>query len=40
MDPFDGTSKTGVNVSVRSFFSFYRRIIPIGTPVEIGEILR
>lgn len=40
MDPLDGSSNIDVNVSVGTIFSIYRRITPIGTPVEIEDFLQ
>lgn len=40
MDPLDGSSNIDVNVSVGTIFSIYRRITPIGTPVQIEDFLQ
>lgn len=40
MDPLDGSSNIDVNVSVGSIFSIYRRITPIGTPVQLEDFLQ
>ena len=40
MDPLDGSSNIDVNVSVGSIFSIYRRITPLGTPVQIEDFLQ
>lgn len=40
MDPLDGSSNIDVNVSVGSIFSVYRRITPIGTPVQLEDFLQ
>jgi len=40
MDPLDGSSNIDVNVSVGTIFSIYRRITPIGTPVELKDFLQ
>lgn len=40
MDPLDGSSNIDVNVSVGTIFSIYRRITPIGTPVELEDFLQ
>jgi len=40
IDPLDGSSNIDVNVSVGTIFSIYRRVTPIGTPVEIGDFLQ
>ncbi len=40
MDPLDGSSNIDVNVSVGTIFSIYRRVTPIGTPVEKADFLQ
>ena len=40
MDPLDGSSNIDVNVSVGSIFSVFRRITPIGTPVQMEDFLQ
>jgi fructose-1,6-bisphosphatase I len=40
MDPLDGSSNIDVNVSVGTIFSIYRRVTPIGTPVEEVDFLQ
>lgn len=40
MDPLDGSSNIDVNVSVGTIFSIYRRITPIGTPVQNEDFLQ
>lgn len=40
MDPLDGSSNIDVNVSVGTIFSIYRRITPIGTPVQLEDFLQ
>jgi fructose-1,6-bisphosphatase I len=40
MDPLDGSSNIDVNVSVGTIFSIYRRISPIGTPVQMEDFLQ
>lgn len=40
MDPLDGSSNIDVNVSVGTIFSVYRRITPIGQPVEMQDFLQ
>ncbi len=40
MDPLDGSSNIDVNVSVGTIFSIYRRITPIGTPVQPEDFLQ
>ncbi|WP_111707285.1 class 1 fructose-bisphosphatase [Lutibacter citreus] len=40
IDPLDGSSNIDVNVSVGTIFSIYKRITPIGTPVEMSDFLQ
>lgn len=40
MDPLDGSSNIDVNVSVGTIFSIYRRVTPIGQPVEMEDFLQ
>lgn len=40
MDPLDGSSNIDVNASVGTIFSIYRRITPIGSPVELKDFLQ
>jgi fructose-1,6-bisphosphatase I len=40
IDPFDGSSNIDVNVSVGTIFSIYRRITPVGTPVQLEDFLQ
>ncbi|MGX1024391.1 fructose-1,6-bisphosphatase I [Psychroflexus sp. MBR-150] len=40
MDPLDGSSNIDVNVSVGTIFSIYRRVTPIGQPVEMRDFLQ
>jgi fructose-1,6-bisphosphatase I len=40
MDPLDGSSNIDVNVSVGTIFSIFRRITPVGTPVEQKDFLQ
>ena len=40
MDPLDGSSNIDVNVSVGTIFSVYRRVTPIGTPVQMEDFLQ
>ncbi|WP_224484000.1 class 1 fructose-bisphosphatase [Robertkochia aurantiaca] len=39
-DPLDGSSNIDVNVSVGTIFSVYRRVTPIGSPVELRDFLQ
>lgn len=40
IDPLDGSSNIDVNVSVGTIFSIYKRVTPIGTPVQIEDFLQ
>ena len=40
MDPLDGSSNIDVNVSVGTIFSIYRRVTPVGTPVQNLDFLQ
>ena len=40
MDPLDGSSNIDVNVSVGTIFSVYRRVTPLGTPVQLEDFLQ
>lgn len=40
MDPLDGSSNIDVNVSVGTIFSIYRRVSPVGTPVQLKDFLQ
>lgn len=40
MDPLDGSSNIDVNVSVGTIFSIYRRVSPMGQPVELKDFLQ
>ncbi|MGJ8744042.1 class 1 fructose-bisphosphatase [Polaribacter sp.] len=40
MDPLDGSSNIDVNVSVGTIFSIFRRVTPVGTPVQLEDFLQ
>lgn len=40
MDPLDGSSNIDVNVSVGTIFSVYKRVTPVGTPVQLEDFLQ
>ena len=40
IDPLDGSSNIDVNVSVGTIFSIYRRVTPIGSPVQKEDFLQ
>ena len=40
MDPLDGSSNIDVNVSIGTIFSIYRRLSPVGSPVQMEDVLQ
>ncbi len=40
IDPLDGSSNIDVNVSIGTIFSIYRRVTPVGTPVQLEDFLQ
>lgn len=40
IDPLDGSSNIDVNVSIGTIFSIYRRLSPVGTPIQNKDILQ
>jgi fructose-1,6-bisphosphatase I len=40
IDPLDGSSNVDVNVSVGTIFSIYRRVTPVGAPVQLEDFLQ
>ena len=40
MDPLDGSSNIDVNVSIGTIFSIYRRLSPVGGPVQMEDVLQ
>lgn len=40
IDPLDGSSNIDVNVSVGTIFSVFRRVTPVGTPVQMEDFLQ
>ena len=40
MDPLDGSSNIDVNVSIGTIFSIYRRVTPVGGPLELRDFLQ
>ena len=40
IDPLDGSSNIDVNVSIGTIFSIYRRISPLGSPVQMEDVLQ
>ncbi|MGC4038689.1 MAG: class 1 fructose-bisphosphatase [Chitinophagaceae bacterium] len=39
-DPLDGSSNIDVNISIGTIFSVYRRVSPVGVPVEESDFLQ
>mgnify|MGYP000191237455 CR=1 FL=1 len=40
MDPLDGSSNIDVNISIGTIFSIYRRVTPIGSPIQPEDIMQ
>ena len=40
IDPLDGSSNIDVNISIGTIFSIYRRITPIGRPIQQEDVLQ
>jgi fructose-1,6-bisphosphatase I len=40
IDPLDGSSNIDVNVSIGTIFSIYRRVSPVGQPIQEKDILQ
>ena len=40
IDPLDGSSNIDVNVSIGTIFSIYKRVTPVGTPVQLEDFLQ
>lgn len=40
IDPLDGSSNIDVNVSVGTIFSVYRRVSPLGSPIQMEDVLQ
>lgn len=40
IDPLDGSSNIDVNVSIGTIFSIYRRLSPVGSPIEDADVLQ
>lgn len=40
IDPLDGSSNIDVNVSIGTIFSIYRRVSPVGQPIQQEDILQ
>jgi fructose-1,6-bisphosphatase I len=40
IDPLDGSSNIDVNISIGTIFSIYRRVTPIGSPIQIEDVMQ
>lgn len=40
IDPLDGSSNIDVNVSIGTIFSIYRRVSPVGGPIQMEDVLQ
>ncbi len=40
IDPLDGSSNIDVNISIGTIFSIYRRVTPVGSPIQIEDIMQ
>ncbi|MFC0263134.1 class 1 fructose-bisphosphatase [Fontibacter flavus] len=40
IDPLDGSSNIDVNISIGTIFSIYRRVTPIGSPIQPEDIMQ
>lgn len=40
IDPLDGSSNIDVNISIGTIFSVYQRITPLGSPIQIEDVLQ
>jgi len=40
IDPLDGSSNIDVNISIGTIFSIYRRISPVGSPIQTEDIMQ
>ncbi|MFD2201468.1 class 1 fructose-bisphosphatase [Shivajiella indica] len=40
IDPLDGSSNIDVNISIGTIFSIYRRVTPIGSPIQAEDIMQ
>jgi len=40
IDPLDGSSNIDVNISIGTIFSIYRRITPVGSPIQEQDIMQ
>ncbi|MCH7409950.1 class 1 fructose-bisphosphatase [Belliella sp. DSM 111904] len=40
IDPLDGSSNIDVNISIGTIFSIYRRVTPVGSPIQLDDIMQ
>ncbi|SNS01196.1 D-fructose 1,6-bisphosphatase [Belliella buryatensis] len=40
IDPLDGSSNIDVNISIGTIFSIYRRVTPVGSPIQLEDIMQ
>jgi fructose-1,6-bisphosphatase I len=40
IDPLDGSSNIDVNISIGTIFSIYRRVTPVGSPIQTKDIMQ
>ncbi|MGY6742016.1 MAG: class 1 fructose-bisphosphatase [Cecembia sp.] len=40
IDPLDGSSNIDVNISIGTIFSIYRRVTPVGSPIQPEDIMQ
>ncbi|GGZ29485.1 fructose-1,6-bisphosphatase class 1 [Echinicola pacifica] len=40
MDPLDGSSNIDVNISIGTIFSIYRRVTPLGSPIQLEDVMQ
>lgn len=40
IDPLDGSSNIDVNISIGTIFSIYRRVTPMGSPIQAEDIMQ
>ncbi len=40
IDPLDGSSNIDVNISIGTIFSIYRRITPVGSPIQLEDVMQ
>jgi fructose-1,6-bisphosphatase I len=40
IDPLDGSSNIDVNISIGTIFSIYRRVTPVGSPIQLEDVMQ